>query len=171
VIWFCLVIGIQKDSCCSIFRFRLLCYNHQDQITLKRKMLTLQPLRCKWTCRRSRVSSVISLYISRRSIYQQFLVVTIYWTAIQNKDSSNPVFSGVRVVRSLVFYVVFCISLFVLFRFAIALVISSNFSYTFLNRTLKRCRVYISWSHNNNNLKCTSKNSSKKENGAVAGLF
>jgi len=30
---------------------------------------------------------------------------------------------------------------------------------------------YISWSHNNNNLKCTSKNSSKKENGAVAGLF
>jgi len=42
--------------------------------------------------------------------------------------SSHPVFSGVRVARSLVFCVVFCTSLFFLFLFSIVLAVFLQFT-------------------------------------------
>ena len=71
--------------------------------------------------------------------------------------SSLPVFSGVRVARSLVFCVMFCWSLFVFFRLAIVLsvLLFTAFDYPFgvfkllliiMKMLYRRCsQVYVSW--------------------------
>jgi hypothetical protein len=75
----------------------------------------------------------ILTYASKLTVTWRFSVVKQELLTLPEHMNSPPVFSGVRVARSLVFCVVFCRSLFVLFLLAIVLSIHrcTNYDYPF----------------------------------------